>query len=135
MGQVERLVGGNFCDGSLEALWRLHTGGKAHAEQGGDLYGRRIQQSNKTLFGKIQKKNKMLQQIRKNDQNLTKLANEKTKQENYTWLTIPKKEVDKVCKYILNQPEHHKTQSIEEEFDTMIAHYLQALSDKGIRAQ
>ena len=49
--------------------------------------------------------------------------------------SISKKEVDKVCKYILNQPEHHKTESLIEEFDRMTAHYLQSLSDKGIRAQ
>jgi REP element-mobilizing transposase RayT len=49
--------------------------------------------------------------------------------------SVSKKEVDKVCKYILNQPEHHKTQSYAEEFDKMISHYLQALSDKGIRAR
>jgi len=49
--------------------------------------------------------------------------------------SVSKKEVDKVCKYILHQPEHHKTQSVEEEFDTMTAHYLKSLSDKGIRAQ
>ena len=49
--------------------------------------------------------------------------------------SVSKKEVDKICKYILQQPEHHKTQSYAEEFDKMTAHYLQALSDKGIRAQ
>ena len=49
--------------------------------------------------------------------------------------SVSKKEVDKICKYILKQPEHHKTQSYAEEFDKMIAHYLQALSDKGIRAR
>ena len=49
--------------------------------------------------------------------------------------SVSKKEVDKVCKYILNQPKHHQTQSYAEEFDKMTAHYLQSLSDKGIRAQ
>jgi REP element-mobilizing transposase RayT len=49
--------------------------------------------------------------------------------------SISKKEVDKVCKYILKQSEHHKTESLIEEFDKMTAHYLQSLSDKGIRAQ
>ena len=48
--------------------------------------------------------------------------------------SVSKKEVDRVCQYILNQPEHHKTESYMEEFDKMIAHYLQSLSDKGIRA-
>jgi REP element-mobilizing transposase RayT len=49
--------------------------------------------------------------------------------------SVSKKEVDKICKYILNQSIHHKTQSYAEEFDRMTAHYLQSLSDKGIRAQ
>ncbi|MDR0327220.1 MAG: IS200/IS605 family transposase [Planctomycetaceae bacterium] len=49
--------------------------------------------------------------------------------------SVSKKEVDKVCKYILNQPEHHKTESLVEEFDRMTAYYLQSLSDKGIRAR
>ena len=49
--------------------------------------------------------------------------------------SVSKKEVNKVCKYILNQPEHHKTQSFAEEFDKMMAHYLQSISDMDIRAQ
>ena len=47
--------------------------------------------------------------------------------------SVSKKEVDKVCKYILNQPEHHKTQSFMEEFDRMTAHYFQSLSENEIR--
>jgi len=49
--------------------------------------------------------------------------------------SISKKEVDKICKYILTQPEHHKTESFMEETDRMIAHYLKPLSNKGIRAR
>jgi REP element-mobilizing transposase RayT len=49
--------------------------------------------------------------------------------------SVSKKEVDKVCQYILNQPVHHKSESTIEEFDKMTEHYLQSLSDKGIRAQ
>ena len=37
-----------------------------------------------TLFSKIQKENKVLQQVGRNDQNLAKSALEETKQQNYT---------------------------------------------------
>jgi len=49
--------------------------------------------------------------------------------------SISKKEVDRICKYILTQPEHHKTESFIEETDRMIGHYLRPSSDKGIRAR
>ena len=49
--------------------------------------------------------------------------------------SVSKKEVDKICKYILGQPAHHQTESSIEEFDKMVAHYLQSLADKGIRAR
>jgi len=84
VGQVEGLVGGRVCDGSLAKLRGFYSSGAALPVEGGDMYGRRIQQSYQTLSGKIQKKNKVLQQVRKNDRNITKLANDKTKQENYT---------------------------------------------------
>jgi hypothetical protein len=37
--------------------------------------------------------------------------------------SVSKKDVDKVCKYILNQPEHHKTQSYDEEWETFLKFY------------
>ncbi|MBI5729941.1 MAG: transposase [Ignavibacteriales bacterium] len=34
--------------------------------------------------------------------------------------SVSKSDVDKVCKYILNQPEHHKKVSFTEEYDSFI---------------
>ena len=34
--------------------------------------------------------------------------------------SVSKREVDKVCKYILGQKEHHKKQSFQEEYDAFI---------------
>ena len=41
--------------------------------------------------------------------------------------SISKSDVDKVCKYILNQPEHHKKVSFAEEYETFVKHYQQNL--------
>ncbi len=41
--------------------------------------------------------------------------------------SVSKSNVDKVCKYILNQPEHHKKLSFAEEYDQFIQHYQQNL--------
>ena len=49
--------------------------------------------------------------------------------------SVSKKEVDKVCKYILNQPIRHLMESSIEEFDRMAKHYLRPLPGKGIRAR
>ena len=43
MGEVEGLVGGLFCDGSLAELRRVYSVGAAYSEQVGDVYGRGIQ--------------------------------------------------------------------------------------------
>ncbi len=51
----------------------------------------------------------------------------------FTWqksasaFSVSKSDVDKVCKYILNQPEHHKKVSFAEEYETFIKHYQQNL--------
>jgi putative transposase len=37
--------------------------------------------------------------------------------------SISKTDVDKVCKYILNQPEHHKKITFAEEYNNMLKHY------------
>jgi len=37
--------------------------------------------------------------------------------------SVSKKDVDKVCKYILNQKEHHKKITFKEEYDKFIAFY------------
>ena len=41
--------------------------------------------------------------------------------------SMPKSDIDKVCKYILNQPEHHRKVSFKEEYETFIKFYQQTL--------
>ena len=41
--------------------------------------------------------------------------------------SVSKSAVDNVCKYILNQPEHHKKQSFEMEYQKFIAFYQEGL--------
>ena len=41
--------------------------------------------------------------------------------------SVSKSNVDKVCKYILNQPEHHKKVTFAEEYEQFIQHYQQNL--------
>jgi len=48
--------------------------------------------------------------------------------------SISKSEVDKTCKYILNQPEHHKKITFAEEYEKYIKHYQETLyKNKVIR--
>ena len=53
-------------------------------------------------------------------------------QQSASAFSVSKSEVDKVCKYILNQPLHHKKVSFAEEYDQFINHYQKALK-WGIR--
>lgn len=41
--------------------------------------------------------------------------------------SVSKSNVDKVCKYILNQPEHHKKVTYAEECEALLKHYQQTL--------
>lgn len=41
--------------------------------------------------------------------------------------SVSKSDVDKVCKYILNQPEHHRKISFREEYDTFLRFYQRTL--------
>ncbi|MCO5238430.1 MAG: IS200/IS605 family transposase [Chitinophagaceae bacterium] len=41
--------------------------------------------------------------------------------------SVSKTDIDKVCKYIINQPIHHKTVSFAEEYDSFIRHYQKTL--------
>jgi putative transposase len=41
--------------------------------------------------------------------------------------SVSKSHVDKLCKYILNQPHHHKKVTFAEEYDSMLKHYQQGL--------
>ena len=42
--------------------------------------------------------------------------------------SVSKSEVDKVCKYILNQPKHHKKNTFQKEYETFIKFYQKTLS-------
>ncbi len=42
--------------------------------------------------------------------------------------SISKKDVDRVCKYILNQPKHHRRVTFAEEFETFIKFYQKTLN-------
>lgn len=52
---------------------------------------------------------------------------------NFKWqqscaaFSVSKSDVDRVCKYILNQPEHHKKTTFAEEYDQMMKFYLKGL--------
>ena len=41
-------------------------------------------------------------------------------QDSASAFSVSKSDVDKVCKYILNQPEHHRKVSFQEEYETFI---------------
>lgn len=41
--------------------------------------------------------------------------------------SVSKSDVDKVCKYILNQPRHHKKISFSEEYESFIKYYQKTL--------
>jgi REP element-mobilizing transposase RayT len=44
--------------------------------------------------------------------------------------SISKKDIDKVCEYIKNQPIHHKKQTFAEEYDKFMKFYQQTLMPK-----
>lgn len=41
--------------------------------------------------------------------------------------SVSKSDVDKVCKYIINQPEHHRKVSFQEEYEAFIKFYQKTL--------
>jgi REP element-mobilizing transposase RayT len=51
-------------------------------------------------------------------------------QQSCSAFSVSKKDVDKVCKYILNQEEHHKKQTAKDEHDIFIKFYQQTLNKK-----
>ena len=65
--------------------------------------------------------------------NANKLA-----RENFAWqqsasaFSVSKSDIDKVCKYILNQPEHHRKIGFAEEYDLFIQHYQQNLGKNKV---
>ena len=42
--------------------------------------------------------------------------------------SVSKRDINRVCKYILNQPEHHKKQTYIEEYDKFLKFYQKTLS-------
>ena len=48
-------------------------------------------------------------------------------QDSASAFSVSKSDVDKVCKYILNQPEHHKKITFQNEYDEFIKFYQQTL--------
>ena len=48
-------------------------------------------------------------------------------QESASAFSVSKSDVDKVCKYILNQPEHHRKVTFVEEYDEFLKHYQKTL--------
>ena len=55
---------------------------------------------------------------------------------NFQWqitcsaFSISKADIDKVCKYILQQPEHHKKQTFMEEYEEFVKFYQKTLKPK-----
>lgn len=48
-------------------------------------------------------------------------------QQSASAFSVSKKDVSKVCEYILDQPEHHKKETFAEEYDRFIRHYQKTL--------
>jgi len=48
-------------------------------------------------------------------------------QESASAFSVSKSDVDKVCKYIINQPDHHKKVSFESEYEAFIKFYQNTL--------
>lgn len=44
--------------------------------------------------------------------------------------SVSKSNIDKVCKYILNQAEHHRIHTFKEEYDSFIQYYQKTLMPK-----
>ena len=44
-------------------------------------------------------------------------------QQSASAFSVSKSDVNRVCKYILNQPEHHKKTTFEQEYQKFIEHY------------
>ncbi len=71
------------------------------------------------------------------DESSTKFINEnKLANRNFNWQTtasafsVSKSDVDKVCKYILNQKEHHRKLTFKEEYDKFIEFYEKTIQIK-----
>ncbi|MBL7971796.1 MAG: transposase [Prolixibacteraceae bacterium] len=60
--------------------------------------------------------------------NESKLASDSFRwQQSASAFSVSKSDIDRVCKYILNQPEHHRKISFAEEYDQFLKHYQDTL--------
>ena len=48
-------------------------------------------------------------------------------QDSASAFSVSKSGIDNVCKYILNQPEHHKKLTFQQEYDEFISHYQKTI--------
>jgi len=48
-------------------------------------------------------------------------------QQSASAFSVSKSDVDRVCKYILNQPEHHRKITFAEEYENFLKHYQESL--------
>jgi REP element-mobilizing transposase RayT len=48
-------------------------------------------------------------------------------QQSASAFSVSKSDIDRVCKYILNQPVHHKKVSFAEEYEQFLKHYQETL--------
>lgn len=48
-------------------------------------------------------------------------------QQSASAFSVSKSEIDRVCKYILNQPDHHRKVSFAEEYEKFLKHYQDTL--------
>jgi putative transposase len=51
-------------------------------------------------------------------------------QQSASAFSVSKSHVDKVCKYILNQPEHHKKYSFADEYEKFLKYYEETIRNK-----
>jgi len=51
-------------------------------------------------------------------------------QETAAAFSVSKSDLDRVCKYILNQPEHHRKMTFAEEYEKFISFYQKTLQQK-----
>lgn len=51
-------------------------------------------------------------------------------QQSASAFSVSKGDVDRICKYILNQPEHHKKTSFEEEYQKFIEYYQDTIKKR-----
>jgi putative transposase len=50
-------------------------------------------------------------------------------QQSASAFSVSKSDIDKVCKYILNQPDHHKKVTFAEEYEQFLKHYQNTLKE------